>query len=401
MELDLDRLAARRQELKGQYLREREDRPASSARGVHHVALLSADVETTIRFYQDVLEFPLTELFENRDYEGSTHFFFDIGHGNALAFFDLPGLDVGPYAEVLGGLHHLARVRRAGKRSAQLPHGLRLLGNTGRRVVDSSWHAPRMESVLRNPPVQASHRLRDLVVRTLHRDERYRLRLGRLDLDIDHADHPHQGWYPKVEARDRVRVRLGTVALRYPRAMCDNDRESCREIRAVRDDEFAEVLAIINAAAVVYRGVIPEDRWHEPYMSAEHLRSEIESGVRFFGCDADGELLGVMGIQDVDGAGTGTDIDVDGAPDVTLIRHAYVLPTVQRGGVGGQLLRSLLAQASRPVLIGTWADACWAIAFYEKYGFAVVSPAEKTRLLRTYWDIPERQVETSVVLAQR
>ncbi|HEY8059678.1 MAG TPA: VOC family protein [Acidimicrobiales bacterium] len=108
MELDLDRLAARRQELKDQYLREREDRPASSARGVHHVALLSADVETTIRFYQDVLEFPLTELFENRDYEGSTHFFFDIGNGNTIAFFDFPGLDLGDYAEVLGGLHHLA-----------------------------------------------------------------------------------------------------------------------------------------------------------------------------------------------------------------------------------------------------------------------------------------------------
>ena len=108
MELDLDRLAARRQELADQYLQERETRPASSARGVHHVALLSADVETTIRFYQDLLEVPLTELFENRDYDGSTHFFFDIGHGNAIAFFDFPGLDLGDYAEVLGGLHHLA-----------------------------------------------------------------------------------------------------------------------------------------------------------------------------------------------------------------------------------------------------------------------------------------------------
>jgi catechol 2,3-dioxygenase-like lactoylglutathione lyase family enzyme len=108
MELDLDRLAQRRQELRDQYLQGRETRPASSARGVHHVALLSADVETTIRFYQDLLEFPLTELFENRDYEGSTHFFFDIGHGNTIAFFDFPGLDLGPYGEVLGGLHHLA-----------------------------------------------------------------------------------------------------------------------------------------------------------------------------------------------------------------------------------------------------------------------------------------------------
>jgi catechol 2,3-dioxygenase-like lactoylglutathione lyase family enzyme len=108
MELDLDRLAARRQELRDRYVQERDVRPASAARGVHHVALVSSDVETTIRFYQDVLEFPLTELFENRDYAGSTHFFFDIGNGNAIAFFDFPGLDLGDYAEVLGGLHHLA-----------------------------------------------------------------------------------------------------------------------------------------------------------------------------------------------------------------------------------------------------------------------------------------------------
>ena len=108
MDLDLDHLARHRQELRDRYLQDRETRPPSSARGVHHVALLSSDVETTIRFYQDLLEFPLTELFENRDYEGSTHFFFDIGHGNSLAFFDFPGLDLGPYGEVLGGLHHLA-----------------------------------------------------------------------------------------------------------------------------------------------------------------------------------------------------------------------------------------------------------------------------------------------------
>jgi len=94
--------------LRVRYLRARDDRPGSTARGVHHVALLCADVERTIRFYQDVLGFPLTDLFENRDYPGSTHFFFDIGNGNALAFFDFPGLDVGPYAEVFGGLHHLA-----------------------------------------------------------------------------------------------------------------------------------------------------------------------------------------------------------------------------------------------------------------------------------------------------
>jgi catechol 2,3-dioxygenase-like lactoylglutathione lyase family enzyme len=105
---DPEAFEAERVRLRDAYLADPEERPASSARGVHHIALLSRDVETTIRFYQGLLEFPLTELFENRDYQGSTHFFFDIGHGNALAFFDFPGLDLGDYAEVLGGLHHCA-----------------------------------------------------------------------------------------------------------------------------------------------------------------------------------------------------------------------------------------------------------------------------------------------------
>ena len=108
MSIDLATIAAERERLKQAYLAPAPDRPASSARGVHHVALLSSDVERTIRFYQDLLEFPLTEIFENRDYQGSNHFFFDLGNGNLIAFFDFPGLDLGPYAEVLGGLHHLA-----------------------------------------------------------------------------------------------------------------------------------------------------------------------------------------------------------------------------------------------------------------------------------------------------
>ena len=107
-DIDLDAIERERARLRAAYLRDAGDRPASSARGVHHVAILVADVERTIRFYQDLLEFPLTDLFENRDYRGSNHFFFDIGNGNGLAFFDFPGLDLGPYAEVLGGLHHLA-----------------------------------------------------------------------------------------------------------------------------------------------------------------------------------------------------------------------------------------------------------------------------------------------------
>jgi catechol 2,3-dioxygenase-like lactoylglutathione lyase family enzyme len=103
-----DHLAARRAELSARYLAPRADRPASTARGVHHVALISSNVERTVQFFQEIIGFPLIEMFENRDYEGSTHFFFDIGHGNALAYFDLPGLDLGPYQEVLGGHHHLA-----------------------------------------------------------------------------------------------------------------------------------------------------------------------------------------------------------------------------------------------------------------------------------------------------
>jgi catechol 2,3-dioxygenase-like lactoylglutathione lyase family enzyme len=107
-ELDLDQIERERDRIRSTYLQPDDQRPASAARGLHHCALLCSDVERTVRFYQEVLEFPLTEIFENRDYKGSNHFFFDIGNGNLLAFFDLPGLDLGPYAEVLGGLHHLA-----------------------------------------------------------------------------------------------------------------------------------------------------------------------------------------------------------------------------------------------------------------------------------------------------
>lgn len=107
-DLDLDRINAERDRIRDTYLLPADQRPSSSARGVHHVAIVCADVERTVRFYQGILEFPLTEIFENRDYPGSNHFFFDLGHGNLIAFFDFPGLDVGPYAEVLGGLHHLA-----------------------------------------------------------------------------------------------------------------------------------------------------------------------------------------------------------------------------------------------------------------------------------------------------
>ena len=153
-------------------------------------------------------------------------------------------------------------------------------------------------------------------------------------------------------------------------------------IRPCRDHERAAILAIVNAAAAAYRGVIPADRWHEPYMPAAELDAEIAAGCAFWGYEADGGLLGVMGIQPV--------------RDVDLIRHAYVLPASQGLGVGGELLEHLLASATRPVLVGTWAAAEWAIRFYRRHGF---EPAPQD-LLRTYWTIPERQVETSVVLAR-
>jgi GNAT superfamily N-acetyltransferase len=149
-------------------------------------------------------------------------------------------------------------------------------------------------------------------------------------------------------------------------------------------DETAEILTIINRAAEAYRGVIPQDRWHEPYMSEAELRNEIASGVEFWGFETQGKLLGVMGIQPV--------------RDVDLIRHAYVLPGQQRLGVGSTLIKHLRRASSRRMLVGTWAAASWAIDFYRRHGFKMVSEEEKTRLLSTYWDIPQRQIETSVVL---
>jgi GNAT superfamily N-acetyltransferase len=157
------------------------------------------------------------------------------------------------------------------------------------------------------------------------------------------------------------------------------------EIRRCRDDEREAILAIVNAAAEAYRGVIPPDRWHEPYMAAAELEAELAAGVEFWGHEADGALLGVMGIQPV--------------RDVDLIRHAYVLPASQRHGVGGALIRHLQARAERPLLVGTWAAAVWAIDFYRRHGFELVGPERTAALLRTYWSIPERQIETSVVLA--
>ncbi len=155
-------------------------------------------------------------------------------------------------------------------------------------------------------------------------------------------------------------------------------------IRPCDNKDFDSIYSIINEAAQVYRGVIPEDRWKEPYMSGDELQREIDKGVLFWGYQEGAELVGVMGIQHVQ--------------DVTLIRHAYIRPANQNQGVGGKLLTELRTHTDRQILIGTWAVAVWAIRFYEKNGFRLVSPQEKDRLLKKYWSIPERQVETSVVL---
>ena len=156
-------------------------------------------------------------------------------------------------------------------------------------------------------------------------------------------------------------------------------------IRHCRDVEHANILAVINAAAEAYRGVIPLDRWHEPYMAPAEFADEIASGVMFWGCEENERLLGVMGLQRM--------------RDVDLIRHAYVLPGNQRRGIGTALLRHLRSSSTRRMLVGTWAAADWAICFYERHGFALVSPHDKTALLKSYWTVPDRQIETSVVLA--
>lgn len=158
-------------------------------------------------------------------------------------------------------------------------------------------------------------------------------------------------------------------------------------IRRCDDDDFQAIWQIINDGAQAYKGVIPRDRWKEPYMSRDELRHEMRDGVVFWGFEENGELNGVMGIQSV--------------KDVRLIRHAYVRTRRQKAGIGARLLAHLRGLASSPILIGTWADASWAIRFYEKHGFQLVGPEEKDRLLRTYWTVPDEQIATSVVLMDR
>lgn len=158
------------------------------------------------------------------------------------------------------------------------------------------------------------------------------------------------------------------------------------DIRPVRPDEFDRVLAIINSAAVVYRGRIPDDCWHDPYMADEELRREIAASVRFFGIESDGQLAAVMGIQDVG--------------PVHLIRHAYVDPRHQGEGLGSALIEYICEKLAGQLLVGTWRAAAWAIRFYEKHGFVLVPEQAKGSLLRAHWTIPDRQVAVSVVLAR-
>lgn len=157
------------------------------------------------------------------------------------------------------------------------------------------------------------------------------------------------------------------------------------KIRPYHPEDRSVIFEIINAAAEAYRGVIPVDRWHDPYMSLQELDAEISAGVCFWAYEREGLVIGVMGIQPV--------------RDVDLIRHAYVRPDSQRGGVGAALIDHIRSSSLRRMLVGTWAAAAWAIAFYQRHRFVLVSPEEKTVLLKKYWTIPDRQVETSVVLA--
>lgn len=156
-------------------------------------------------------------------------------------------------------------------------------------------------------------------------------------------------------------------------------------IRPCTAADVPQIFSIVNDAARAYQGTIPSHHWREPYMPLAHLQQEIAEGVRFWGYEADGQLVGVMGMQ--------------GRRDVELIRHAYVKTTHRKGGIGGALLKHLESMTTKPILIGTWAAASWAIDFYQKHGYRPLSADEAARLLRTYWNIPEQQIEVSVVLA--
>ncbi len=171
-----------------------------------------------------------------------------------------------------------------------------------------------------------------------------------------------------------------------PDGIASGIEEEINVIRRCTESELATILEIINLAAQAYEGVIPDDRWKDPYMPLEELRHEIDDGVVFWGMEHNGQLLGVMGMQD--------------KGDVALIRHAYVRPHFQKRGVGAKLLQHLEGMTQKTILVGTWAAATWAILFYQRHGYVLVSDEEKNRLLKKHWSVPKRQIETSVVLAK-
>jgi GNAT superfamily N-acetyltransferase len=156
-------------------------------------------------------------------------------------------------------------------------------------------------------------------------------------------------------------------------------------IRPCGAQDLQPIFSVVNDAAKAYKGIIPADRWHEPYMALDELQREIDAGIVFWGCELGGQLVGVMGIQD--------------RGEVDLIRHAYVQSDQRRKGIGEKLLKHLESTTTKPILIGTWDAAGWAVRFYEKNGYRMLSRPETERVLRKYWNVPERQIETSVVLA--
>jgi|GEM_PF-60903 len=217
---------------------------------------------------------------------------------------------------------------------------------------------------------------------------------------LDYARHRHPLWMQEIEkgcihrpsgsSRKPVTDERQRPEQEHPKASPGSASEGAGQdeisgsIRICTHDDLDAVLAVINDGAQAYRGVIPEDRWKDPYMEKTELEEELTQGVEFWGFEASGRLLGIMGIQD--------------SGDVSLLRHAYVLTGMQGLGIGTRLAEHLETLSRKPVLVGTWADASWAVRFYEKHGYTLVSPDEKDRLLRQYWSIPERQIETSVVL---
>lgn len=213
------------------------------------------------------------------------------------------------------------------------------------------------------------------------RDQQALSRFSRRMIQQAHGGLPLYGGAPPrgtaaFAVSSRRAIRLQALLPPHPEDM----------IRPCQASDFDVILAIINDGAQAYRGVVPGDLLQDPYMSAPDLQHEIARAVVFWGCERDAEVVGVMGIQDV--------------ADVTLIRHAYVRTAWRHRGIGTALLKHLRTLTRRPILIGTWAAAHWAIGFYERHGFAVVVGAEKDRLLKKYWAIAQRQIETSVVLRE-